>query len=45
MAKWVSTAKTTRQALKATQGTKKGLDKVQKQHSKHKWWWFFLGGD
>jgi putative component of membrane protein insertase Oxa1/YidC/SpoIIIJ protein YidD len=36
MAKWVSTTKTTRQALKATQGTIKGFDKVQKQHGKHK---------
>jgi hypothetical protein len=36
LAKWVSTTKTTRQALKATQGTKKGFDKVQKQHGKCK---------
>jgi hypothetical protein len=28
MAEWVSTAKTTMQALKAIQGIKKGLDKV-----------------
>jgi hypothetical protein len=36
MAKWVSTTKTTKQALKVTQGIKKGLDKVHKQHGKRK---------
>ncbi len=36
MVKWVSTTKTTKQALKATQGIKKGLDKVHKQHGKCK---------